>query len=271
MPAPLLSALTSKRRPLVMGILNVTPDSFSDGGVYNAPETAFLHAQKMLEEGADILDVGGESTRPGATAISEQEELDRVLPVLEKLRGLNTLISIDTYKASVAEAAIKAGAHIVNDVWGLQKDERMAEVVAKAGVPVIMMHNRNEADETIDIMKDIKLFFDRSIELATKAGISHHNQILDPGFGFGKAYSQNYEILKRFQELKSHGRVLLAGASRKRMIGNLLNVEPKDRIFGSLAVHILAMTGGARIIRAHDVKAHVDSTHVFHEMQELGA
>lgn len=263
--------LDSSRRPLVMGILNVTPDSFSDGGQFDVPAGALVHAKEMIAEGADIIDVGGESTRPGAAFVEEQAELDRVLPVLNLLKDLPVLISIDTYKARVAAEACKAGAHIINDVWGLQKDPDMARVVADAGVPVIMMHNRTEVDETLDVMTDMEQFFARSLKLARDAGIPAEHQILDPGFGFGKSLSQNYEILKRFSELKKYGCPVLAGASRKRMIGYILENEASDRMCGSLAVHTLALAGGAQIIRAHDVKAHADATRIYQAMKELGS
>ncbi|SDR28187.1 dihydropteroate synthase [Pseudovibrio sp. Tun.PSC04-5.I4] len=263
--------LDNSKRPLVMGILNVTPDSFSDGGQFDAPAAALIHAKEMIAEGADIIDVGGESTRPGATFVEEQAELDRVLPVLDLLKNLPVLISIDTYKARVAAEACKAGAHIINDVWGLQKDPDMARVVADAGVPVIMMYNRVEVDDTLDVMADMEQFFAHSLKLARDAGIPAEHQILDPGFGFGKSLSQNYEILKRFSELKKYGCPVLAGASRKRMIGYILENEASDRMCGSLAVHTLALAGGAQIIRAHDVKAHADATRIYQAMKELGS
>ncbi|MTI18347.1 dihydropteroate synthase [Rhodobacteraceae bacterium RKSG542] len=254
-----------------MGILNVTPDSFSDGGRHNAPDAAYAHASAMIAEGADILDIGGESTRPGATFVEADDELSRVLPVIERIASLDAFISIDTYKACVADAAVKAGAHIINDVWGLQKDADMASVAAHHGVPVIMMHNREEVDGALDIFEDIARFFEKSIALAEAAGVPQHHQILDPGFGFGKTLEQNYQILKRFAELKGFDRPILAGASRKRMIGHVLNVETDQRVFGSLAVHTLALQGGAQIIRAHDVKAHADAVRIYQAMKELGA
>ncbi len=263
--------LESSRCPLVMGILNVTPDSFSDGGQFDAPAVALAHAKEMIAEGADIIDVGGESTRPGATFVEEQDELDRVLPVLELIKDLPALISIDTYKARVAAEACKAGAHIVNDVWGLQKDPEMARAVADAGVPVIMMHNRTEVDETLDIFEDIDRYFEKSLKLASDAGIPEELQILDPGFGFGKTLEQNYQILKRFSELHKYGRPILAGASRKRMVGHILNNEASERMAGSLAIHMLALQSGAQILRVHDVKPHVDAVRIFQAMKELGS
>lgn len=263
--------LESSQRPLVMGILNVTPDSFSDGGQFDAPAVALAHANEMIAEGADIIDVGGESTRPGATVVQEQDELERVLPVLELIKELPVLISIDTYKARVAAEACRAGAHIVNDVWGLQKDPEMADAVADAGVPVIMMHNRTEVDEQLDIMSDIDRFFERSLKLASDAGIAEEHQILDPGFGFGKTLQQNYQILSRLSELRKFGRPVLAGASRKRMVGYVLNNEAPERMAGSLAVHTLALQNGAQILRVHDVKPHVDAVRIFQAMKELGS
>ncbi|SFT75151.1 Dihydropteroate synthase [Pseudovibrio denitrificans] len=263
--------LESSQRPLVMGILNVTPDSFSDGGQFDAPAAALAHAIEMIAEGADIIDVGGESTRPGATVVEELDELERVLPVLDLIKELPVLISIDTYKAKVAAAACKAGAHIVNDVWGLQKDPDMAGVVADAGVPVIMMHNRTEVDEQLDIMADIERFFEKSLKLASDAGIPEEHQILDPGFGFGKTLQQNYQILNRLSELRKFNRPILAGASRKRMIGYVLNNEAPERMAGSLAVHTLSLQNGAQILRVHDVKPHADAVRIFQAMKELGS
>ncbi len=265
------SLLEASHRPLVMGILNVTPDSFSDGGRYDAPDMALAHAKDMIAQGADILDVGGESTRPGAEPVAAEDELSRVLPVLRKLAPLDVFISIDTYKASVAREAVKAGAHIINDVWGLQRDPDMAGAVAEANVPVIMMHNRETVDPSLDILADMDRFFERSLALAEKAGVPRQHLILDPGFGFGKTLEQNYQILSNLQQLKKWELPILAGASRKRMVGHVLDVDTQDRLFGSLAVHVLAMQGGAQIVRAHDVKAHADATRIFQAMKELGS
>ncbi|OKL44876.1 dihydropteroate synthase [Pseudovibrio exalbescens] len=254
-----------------MGILNVTPDSFSDGGRYDAPDMALAHAKDMIAQGADILDVGGESTRPGAEPVAAEDELSRVLPVLRKLAPLDVFISIDTYKASVAREAVKAGAHIINDVWGLQRDPDMAGAVAEANVPVIMMHNRETVDPSLDILADMDRFFERSLALAEKAGVPRQHLILDPGFGFGKTLEQNYQILSNLQQLKKWELPILAGASRKRMVGHVLDVDTQDRLFGSLAVHVLAMQGGAQIVRAHDVKAHADASRIFQAMKKLGS
>eukprot|EP00903_Cladosiphon_okamuranus_P002522 g2520.t1 len=198
-------------------------------------ETALSHARQMIAEGADILDVGGESTRPGSDPVSLEVEWSRLEPVLDQVIAMGTPVSIDTYKAEIARRACAAGAVIVNDVWGLQKDPAMAETVAEAGVHVVMMHNRDTADAGIDILADIDRFFDNSMQLAARAGIPKEKQILDPGFGFGKTIDQNFTILNRFEDLKKHGLPLLAGASRKRMIGAVLDAEVEDRLFGSMA------------------------------------
>ncbi|WFE90465.1 dihydropteroate synthase [Roseibium porphyridii] len=245
-------------RPHVMGILNVTPDSFSDGGHHNAASAALVHARTMIAEGADILDVGGESTRPGSEPVSLDVEWSRLDPVLESVIALGTPVSIDTYKAEIARRACKAGAVIVNDVWGLRKDPEMADVVAEADVHVVMMHNRESADADLDILSDIDRAFEASMELADRAGIPKEKQLLDPGFGFGKTIDQNFIILNRFESLKKHGLPLLAGASRKRMVGTVLNAEMEERLYGSLAVHLTAMTKGAVIVRAHDVRPHAE-------------
>ncbi|MTI43307.1 dihydropteroate synthase [Roseibium hamelinense] len=240
-----------------MGILNVTPDSFSDGGRHDAHDKALGHARQMIHEGAQILDLGAESTRPGAQPVSLDAEWNRIDPVIDDLVGLGMPVSIDTYKAEIARRACERGAIIINDVWGLQKDPAMPEVAAATGAYVVMMHNRLEADPEIDILSDIDRWFEASMTLADKAGIPSELQILDPGFGFGKTIDQNFQILNRLETLHKHGRPLLVGASRKRMIGAVLNVETDDRLFGSLAVHTLALQKGASIIRVHDVLPHV--------------
>ncbi|WP_422041430.1 dihydropteroate synthase [Roseibium sp.] len=245
-------------RAHVMGILNVTPDSFSDGGRHNEEQAALAHARAMIAEKADILDVGAESTRPGSEPVVLEDEWKRLAPVLEPVCDLGIAVSIDTYKAEIARRACAAGAVIVNDVWGLQRDPLMADTVAEAGVHVVMMHNREKADAAIDIMSDIDRFFETSLRLAQSAGIPREKQILDPGFGFGKTIDQNFLILNRFEDLKKHGQPILAGASRKRMIGAVLNVETDDRLHGSMAVHMTALLKGAAIVRAHDVGPHAD-------------
>ncbi|MBD8891584.1 dihydropteroate synthase [Labrenzia suaedae] len=245
-----------------MGILNVTPDSFSDGGRHDDAEGALAHARLMIAEGADIIDIGAESTRPGSAPVSQQQEWDRLRSIIEPVAALGVPVSIDTYKAETARLACAAGAVIINDVWGLQKDPAMPEIAADTGAYVVMMHNRMEADTSIDIMSDIDRWFERSMELADKAGIPREKQILDPGFGFGKTMDQNFLVLNRLQELSKHGLPILAGASRKRMIGAVLNVETGERLFGSLAVHLIAMQKGADIVRVHDVRAHADAARI---------
>jgi dihydropteroate synthase len=251
-----------KDRPHVMGILNVTPDSFSDGGRHAAAEAALAHARSMIGAGADILDVGGESTRPGSDPVSLDVEWARLEPILDEVIAMGTPVSIDTYKAEIARRACAAGAVIVNDVWGLQKDPAMADTVAEAGVHVVMMHNRPAADAGLDILADIDRSFETSMELAERAGIEREKQILDPGFGFGKTIDQNFLILNRFETLSKHGLPLLVGASRKRMIGAVLHAEVEDRLYGSLAVHLTAMLKGAAIVRAHDVGPHADCARI---------
>lgn len=248
-----------RERPHVMGILNVTPDSFSDGGRFSVAETALAHARQMIAEGADILDVGGESTRPGSEPVSLDLEWSRLAPILDEVIAMGIPVSIDTYKAEIARRACRAGVAIVNDVWGLQKDPAMADAVAEAGVHVVMMHNRLEIDRDVDILSDIDRFFEKSMELANKAGIARDKQILDPGFGFGKSIEQNFIILNRFESLQKHGLPLLAGASRKRMIASVLNVEADERLYGSLTVHVTALLKGAVIVRAHDVRPHAEA------------
>jgi dihydropteroate synthase len=251
-----LAALRKLGRPLVMGILNVTPDSFSDGGRFVDPAKAISHAAEMAKHGADILDVGAESTRPyaGAKPVGVDDELARLTPVLPGVIALGLPVSIDTIKASVARWALDQGAAIVNDVWGLQRDPAMAPLVAEYGVPVIVMHNRDSADATIDIVADVTAFFARSLEIAARAGIAQDKIVLDPGIGFGKTPEQSITCLARLTAFKGFGLPLLVGASRKRFINSVAPSPPDERIGGSIASHLLAAAQGAAIIRAHDVK-----------------
>ncbi|WP_398477444.1 dihydropteroate synthase [Tardiphaga sp.] len=251
---PVLAALLARPVAAVMGILNVTPDSFSDGGNFNAPERALAHARAMIAAGADIIDIGAESTRPyGSQPISADEEWQRLAPVLADIVALGVPLSIDSMKASVTARALAAGVAIANDVWGLQRDPDMARVVAEHGVPVVVMHNRDDVDPTIDIMADIVAFFARTLEIAAKAGIPENRLILDPGIGFGKAPEQNLIALARGDELARFGLPVLVGASRKKFISTIVPSEPQQRLGGSLAAHLLAVQRGAKIIRAHDV------------------
>jgi dihydropteroate synthase len=253
------------RRTLVMGILNVTPDSFSDGGLFQGEAAAHAQAERLVGEGAAILDIGGESTRPGHTPVPAEEEQARVLPVIRALApGLPVPVSIDTYKASTAKAALEAGATIVNDVWGLQREPDIARVAAEHGAPVIVMHNRETIDPTIDIVADMLRFFERSLGIARAAGIPDTDIVLDPGIGFGKSWEQHLESLRRLPEIRALGFPLLVGVSRKSLLGRLHDREtrPADRLHGSLAAHALAATLGADIVRVHDVAAHVDAMRV---------
>ncbi len=259
-----LARLLAAGRPIVMGILNVTPDSFSDGGRFLDPEAAIAHARRMVAEGADIIDVGAESTRPYGTAtpVSSAEEVRRLEPVLTAVAALGVPVSIDTMKAQVAAAALETGASMVNDVWGLQRDPDMAGVVARHGVPVIIMHNRNTADPAIDIMADMAAFFTRSLDLAARAGIARERIVLDPGIGFGKTPEQSIAALARLDQLNAFGLPLLVGASRKRFIDKVSPAPPDRRLGGSLAAHLAAVAEGARIIRAHDVAETVQALRV---------
>lgn len=260
---PVLAALLARPVPAVMGILNVTPDSFSDGGNFNVPERALAHARAMIAAGADIIDVGAESTRPyGSQPVSADEEWRRLAPVLPDVVALGVPLSIDSMKASVTARALAAGVAIANDVWGLQRDPDMARVVAERGVPVVVMHNRDDVDPAIDIMADIVAFFARTLDIAAKAGIPENHLILDPGIGFGKTPEQNLIALARGDELARFGLPVLVGASRKKFISTIVPSEPQQRLGGSLAAHLLAARRGAKIIRAHDVAETIQALRV---------
>ncbi len=268
---PVLPALLSRPYPVVMGVLNVTPDSFSDGGQFAAPERALAQARRMIAEGADIIDLGAESTRPyGSEPISADEELQRLQPVLPDVVALGVPVSIDSMKSAVVAWALDQGAVIANDVWGLQRDSGMAGLVAERGAPVIIMHNRDSADPAIDIMQDIVDFFARSLDIAAKAGISPAKIVLDPGIGFGKTPEQSMTALARLGELQSIGLPLLVGASRKRFISTVTPSEPHQRLGGSIAAHLVAAQNGARIIRAHDVAETVQALRVTAAIREQG-
>jgi dihydropteroate synthase len=262
--ASALSALLSLGRPLVMGVLNVTPDSFSDGGRFLDPTVAVAHAAEMAKQGADILDIGAESTRPygDPVPVSEVDEKARLAPVVPAVVKLGLPVSIDTIKASIAAWAIDQGAAIVNDVWGLQGDPDMAPLVAKHRLPVIVMHNRDAADPAIDIVADVIAFFTRSLEIAARAGVVRENIVLDPGIGFGKTPEQSIICLARLAEFRRFGLPLLVGASRKRFINSVTPSPPDERIGGSIAAHLLAVQTGAAIVRAHDVAETVQALRV---------
>ena len=243
-------------KTLVMGILNLTPDSFSDGGRHNSMETAVERALALVGDGADMLDVGAESTRPyGAVKISADEEMTRLMPVLKKiLASVDVPVSVDTYKSEVAECALKMGAHVLNDIWGLQQDPEMARVASAYGVPVIVMHNRSSLGSTRDIMSEMSDFFVRSVEIGMKAGIDESRFIVDPGIGFGKNSVQNLEVLGRLTELKALGYPILVGTSRKRFIGDVLGLPVEERDEGTGATVVHSILNGASIVRVHDVK-----------------
>ncbi len=266
-----LSALLSRPYPAVMGVLNVTPDSFSDGGQFALPERALTQARRMVAEGADIIDIGAESTRPyGSEPISAEEEVNRLREVLPAVVSLGIPVSIDSMKSSVVAWAFDRGARIANDVWGLQRDPAMAVLVAARRAPIVIMHNRERADPAIDIMKDVADFFVRSLGIATAAGISPANIVLDPGIGFGKTPEQSMTVLARLDEFAGFGPPLLIGASRKRFISTVTPSEPQQRLGGSIAAHLVAAENGARIIRAHDVAETVQALRVAAAIREFG-
>lgn len=243
-----------KDRTYVMGILNVTPDSFSDGGTHNTIDTALKHTEKMINEGADIIDVGGESTRPGYTMISDDEEISRVAPVIEKLKAnFDIPISIDTYKSAVAEAAAQAGADLINDIWGFKYDEKIAEVTAKHNLACCLMHNRKEANYNNymeDVIKDLK----ESINIAQKYGVDKNKIVLDPGVGFAKSYEQNLEIINKLEALDVLGYPVLLGTSRKSVIALTLNLPVNERVEGTIATSVIAVMKNSLFVRVHDVK-----------------
>lgn len=250
--------------PIVMGIVNVTPDSFSDGGDRLDPQDALNAAQAMIAQGASIIDIGGESTRPGADSVSIQDELDRVMPALDAFADakLGAVISIDTRHALVADQALQAGAHIVNDVEGLHGEPQLAGIAAAHNAPVIAMHWDKTRDTSKDIIGEMRRFFEETLHTAQREGLAEDQVILDPGFGFAKSFAENYEILRRLGELQSLGRPLLAGMSRKSMFGKLLGVTPKQRVAATVASSVIAYQASAHIFRVHDVQDNVDGLRV---------
>jgi dihydropteroate synthase len=250
--------------PAVMGILNVTPDSFSDGGRFLGRDAAVAQAHRMSAEGCAIIDVGGESTRPGAVPVDETEEFARIKPVVKRLAAeLPTPLSVDTTKASVARRAVALGAVMVNDVWGLQQDAGMADAVADTDAAVVIMHNRHDKDAEIDIVSDMRRFFDHSLALAARAGIADRYLILDPGIGFGKTARQNIEAIARLDALKDYGHPIMIGASRKAFFGSLVEGRIEAGLVGTVAVSLAAAAAGASLFRVHDVAEHVAALTVF--------
>jgi dihydropteroate synthase len=241
-------------RTIIMGILNVTPDSFSDGGKYLAPEKAVIRARQMILEGADIIDIGGESTRPGFQKVSIEEELHRVIPVIEALkREVDVPLSIDTYKSSVARQALEAGAHILNDVWGGKEDPDLVRAAAEYDCPVILMHNRNDMNYG-DFLQDVLADLQDSIDLALQAGVRREQIVLDPGIGFAKTLDQNLRLMNHLQSIKRLGYPVLLGTSRKSMIRNVLGLPPDDVVEGTAATVALGIAQGCDIVRVHDIK-----------------
>lgn len=268
-PHAVLQLVLSRPWPAVMGVLNITPDSFSDGGAFITPDRALAQARRMITEGADIIDIGAESTRPyGSQPVSANDETQRLTPILAEIVALGIPVSVDSMKASVTAWALGLGVAIANDVWGLQRDPDMARVIADHGVPVIVMHNRDAVDAGIDIMADMYAFFARSLEIAAKAGIAGSNIVLDPGIGFGKTPEQSMTALARLDDLASFGLPILVGASRKKFISTVTPSEPQQRLGGSIAAHLLAAQRGARIIRAHDVAETVQALRVAQAIED---
>jgi dihydropteroate synthase len=263
---------TLARRPAVMGILNVTPDSFFDGGRFNDPVAALAQARRLAADGCDIIDIGGESTRPGATPVSAQDEWARIEPVVAALAGeLAVPLSVDTSKAQVAKRAIELGAVLINDVWGLQRDPAMADIIAASSAAIVIMHNRAHTDDTLDIISDIRDYFARSLKIAEAAGIPRAHIILDPGIGFAKSSRQNCEAIARLSELTDWGLPLLVGASRKGFLGSLGTKGAERTLMGTLAANLAAAASGASVFRVHDVAEHVTALSVFHTIRAAGA
>ena len=238
----------------VMGILNVTPDSFSDGGKFNNIDSALKHTEQLINDGADIIDVGGESTRPGYTVISSQEEIDRVVPVIEKIKSqFDVPVSIDSYKSAVASAAVEAGADLINDIWGLKRDPMMGKTVAKYDCPCCLMHNRAKAEYTA-FLKEVFIDLKETIRLALESGISQDKIILDPGVGFAKSYEQNLDVLKYLEDFHQFGYPMLLATSRKSVIGNTLNLPVDERVEGTIVTTVMAAMKHYSFVRVHDVK-----------------
>jgi len=256
-------------RPALMGILNVTPDSFSDGGLFQSPETALAHAREMLADGADIVDVGAESTRPGFRSVPADEEWGRLEPVLSRLVPEGVPLSVDTTKAVVARKALRGGVRLINDVWGFHSDPDMPSVVADSGACAVIMHNRYEVDDQLDLLADWRRFFDHSLELAEKAGLKRNRLILDPGVGFGKTQDQNVQAIASLGILKQeYDLPILLGLSRKSLFGYLLGRPVEDRLAGTLAANLVGADLGADILRVHDIREHSDALSVRRILKE---
>ena len=247
-------------KALIMGVLNVTPDSFSDGGDFIDPNTALSRAQKMLDEGATIIDVGGESTRPGAAPVLGEEELERILPVILRLVAeTNALISVDTYRAHTASQAVSAGAHIINDVWGCQREPDIANVAADTGAGLVIMNTRRERDVLPDLLEDAIVFLSRSLEITSKAGVKDEQIVLDPGFGFAPTIDHDIPILNGLEKLRSLGFPILAGTSRKRFLGALTGRDAANRGVATAATSVVARMKGAALFRVHDIAENKDA------------
>jgi dihydropteroate synthase len=253
-------------RPVIMGILNLTPDSFSDGGRFQSLDLALAQTRKLVEDGADIVDVGAESTRPGHTPVPLEEEWRRLEPLLAPLLAeVEAPFSIDTTKAEIARRALKLGVAVVNDVWGLQRDPAMADVAAEGGAAVVIMHNRDGVDPEIDIEAEMRRFFDRSLALAERAGIPRKRLLLDPGIGFGKNKAQNLQALRATGRLReAYALPILIGVSRKRMFGDLLGASVEGRLIGTIAANLTTLALGASVFRVHDAAEHAAAFKVFH-------
>ena len=259
-----------KNRTYIMGILNVTPDSFSDGGSYQSVERALAHAGEMIADGAHIIDIGGESTRPGYTQISDEEEIERVVPIIEAIKkNYDIPVSIDTYKSKVAAAAVAAGADLINDIWGLKYDAAMADVIAKANVACCLMHNRTEAVYG-DFLAEVKADLKECLIIAAKAGIPQDKIILDPGVGFAKSYEQNLEVIGHLEEFGELGYPILLGTSRKSVIGLTLDLPVEERLEGTLATTVQAVMAGCAFVRVHDVKANARTIQMAEAIRNAG-
>jgi dihydropteroate synthase len=262
--------LDYQKKTYIMGILNVTPDSFSDGGNFNQVDAALRHAEQMVKDGADIIDIGGESTRPGYVRISDEEEIERVVPVIEAIsKNLDVTMSIDTYKSEVARAAIKAGAHIINDIWGAKADPNMAHVAADLQVPIILMHNREGKAYEV-FMRDALHDLYESIAIVKKAGVKDENILLDPGIGFAKSVEQNLEMMRNLHTLVALGYPVLLATSRKSTIGHVLDLPPSERVEGTIATNCFGIQQGCQLVRVHDVKEMARAAKMMDALMQLG-